>query len=201
MSNRTCCFLILFGISISNPYLLSAQEAPVRVKIYDFAGLGPSTLVNVANHTQSILAKAGVAAQVEICQGEGARACDGDSEKDRRFLIRVLPGEAKHRKHAGRQPLGQSFIGQEGGTCASVFVQPIQDTAADADVPWTLVLAYAVAHEVGHLLRGNQHSASGLMKGTWAQEDLQAMAQGRLKCSLLPLTPSQMTNGGREKVD
>jgi hypothetical protein len=171
----------------------------VRVEIHDFAGLGSSTLVDVSNRTASILAKAGVAAQVEICRGEGAIVCERDRESDRRFLIRVLPGEAKHRKQAGRVPLGQSFIGQAGGVYASVFVEPIQDTAAEANVPWTLVLAYASAHEVGHLLRGNEnHTANGLMKGTWSQKDFQAMAQDHLNCSLLPVTQSHEAKGSRE---
>ncbi len=40
------------------------------------------------------------------------------------------------------------------------------------------MLAYAAAHEVGHLLLGEQaHTPRGLMKATWDTHDFQAMAQ------------------------
>jgi hypothetical protein len=187
MSNLRCCFLIFFSVSISQPNPLSAQEARVRVEIHDFAGLSSATLVEFANRTESILTKAGVPAHVDICRGNGAQTCDGDRNSTRRYLIRVLSGQAKQRKNARRPPLGQSFINQEGGRYASVFVESVRDVSAEASVPWVLVLSYVAAHEVGHLLSGNEdHAPSGLMKATWGQKDLQAMAQEHLSCTLLP---------------
>jgi hypothetical protein len=51
--------------------------------------------------------------------------------------------------------------------------------------PWITVLAYAAAHEVGHLLLGDQaHTPQGLMKASWDNQDFGAMTQGGLHFSL-----------------
>jgi hypothetical protein len=39
------------------------------------------------------------------------------------------------------------------------------------------VLAYAAAHEIGHLLLGDAHTPQGLMKATWVANDFLAMSQ------------------------
>ena len=71
-----------------------------------------------------------------------------------------------------------SVAGHDGGTYATVFLKPAEEKASDANLPRTIVLAYAAAHEVGHLLLGDQaHTPQGLMKATWDTNDFQAMAQ------------------------
>jgi hypothetical protein len=41
-----------------------------------------------------------------------------------------------------------------------------------------MLVAYAAAHEVGHLLLGsNAHTINGVMKGNWDAKDMQAMFQ------------------------
>jgi hypothetical protein len=86
--------------------------------------------------------------------------------------------------NVGRPPLGQSFVDSEGGSYASVFVAPVQDQAAAANVPWVIVLAYAAAHEIGHLLLGDQaHTPRGLMKAQWESNDYQAMNQNHFHFS------------------
>jgi hypothetical protein len=77
--------------------------------------------------------------------------------------------------------LGLSIAGPEGGTYASVFLSRVKDAAAEANVPRDIVLAYAIAHEVGHLLLGaNAHTPQGLMKATWGLAEYEAMYQKRL---------------------
>jgi hypothetical protein len=46
---------------------------------------------------------------------------------------------------------------------------------------WQQILAYAMAHEIGHLLlRSQEHSRTGIMRGQWNGADLRAMEQQRL---------------------
>jgi hypothetical protein len=43
-----------------------------------------------------------------------------------------------------------------------------------------IVLAHAAAHEIGHLLLGDEaHTPGGLMKALWNHNDFQAMNQNR----------------------
>ena len=49
-------------------------------------------------------------------------------------------------------------------------------TQADAAyVPWSVLIAYTAAHEIGHLVLGVSHSKTGLMKPRWDRKDMQAM--------------------------
>ena len=104
--------------------------------------------------------------------------CESQPAGVRRLMIRVVAGEAKRMSNVRRPPLGQSFADQRGGTYASVFLERVQNAAAGANVPWVIVLAYAVVHEVGHLLLGDQaHTVRGVMKASWDRKDYEAMSQ------------------------
>ena len=75
------------------------------------------------------------------------------------------------------------MVGPEGGTYGSVFLSRVKDAAAEANVPWDIVLANAIAHEGGHLLLGAAHTPRGLMKATWGRAEYEAMYQRRLHFS------------------
>ena len=77
----------------------------------------------------------------------------------------------------------QSVAGRDGGTYATVFLRPAEEKASDANLPRIVVLAYAAAHEIGHLLLGDAHSPQGLMKATWGANDFLAMSQNDLHFS------------------
>jgi hypothetical protein len=44
-----------------------------------------------------------------------------------------------------------------------------------------VILAHAVMHEVGHLVLGDKHLASGLMRARWELSDYRQMLQGGLR--------------------
>jgi hypothetical protein len=95
-------------------------------------------------------------------------------------------------------PLGQSFADNKGGTYASVFLASVQDQAAEANVPWITVLAYAAVHEIGHLLLGNQtHTLRGLMKANWGREDYAGMDQNRCHFSSEQILQLTLRYGAR----
>jgi hypothetical protein len=65
-----------------------------------------------------------------------------------------------------------------------VFYQRIRLEAERFGVAPALVLACAMAHELGHLLMpGRGHSAAGLMRACWSRDDFQRADQGRLHFS------------------
>jgi len=175
MSNRGHLILPLFLALVCKA---SAQTSAVQIEVYDYASLKPATLHEFVTSTQEILVGTGLSIHVKLCGRSVAVPCETKTGSARRLVIRVVAGAARRMSSVRRPPLGQSFVDHEGGTYASVFLDRIQDVAAEANVPLVIVLAYAAAHEIGHLLLGDQaHTPRGLMKGTWNRDDFRAMAQ------------------------
>lgn len=148
------------------------------MRVHNDAELGSKTLIKCMSQLQRILVIAGASVDVRICQSAAERSCEYSSENRKVVDVRILSGVAKNEKHSGRPPLGQSIVGETGGVYAVIFLASVQQQAAASDVPWPVLLAYATAHEIGHLLLGaDAHAASGVMKGNWDAKDMRAMFQ------------------------
>jgi len=161
----------------------TAQTAGVEVQVYDYASLQPSTFKKFAQGTLEILSGTGISINVVLCERTTDDSC-GSTDNREKLVLRLARGPAKKMKNAFYSPLGHSFADQSGGKYASLFLETIKDQASDANVPWLTVLEYAAAHEIGHLLLGDQaHTPRGIMKARWDWHDYMDMCQGRLKFS------------------
>lgn len=177
MFNRGNLILVVFLALAGNVKPAFAQRPALEVQVLDYADLDPKVLNELISRTQQILDKTGVLAEVRACDAGAVSSC-GSQTGTRRLVVRIVKGEAKRMKNVRRPPLGQSFADQDGGIYASVFLARVQDAAEDAGVPWTIVLSYAAAHEIGHLLLGSgAHTPRGVMKANWDLRDFQEMDQ------------------------
>ena len=184
MSNRGCLILALLVLASE----LSAETVAVDVHVYDYSGLRPSTFQTFVTQTQKIMAETGLSIQVKPCGRSVSVVCESQTRGTRYLVVRVVAGGAKKMKNVRRPPLGQSFADADGGKYASVFLERVQDAAASSNIPWITVLAYATAHEIGHLLLGNQaHTPRGVMKAAWDRIDYEAMSQNYLHFSEKPV--------------
>jgi hypothetical protein len=78
--------------------------------------------------------------------------------------------------------LGRAFVSPSGaGYLADVYYGAIQFVAAHWVTDADALLGYAIAHELGHLLLGPGHVASGVMRAEWNKRDLFAIRLGWLK--------------------
>ena len=109
--------------------------------------------------------------------------CESHTGSSRQVVLRVVADTGKSMKNARWEKLGMSVADHDGGTYATVFLKPAEEKASDANLPRIVVLAYAAAHEIGHLLLGEAHCPQGLMKAMWTVNDFQAMAQNNLHFS------------------
>jgi hypothetical protein len=183
MSNRGRLLLLLPLLLTVHSTTLSAQTSALQLQVYDYVGLPPAALHEFITRTQEILASSGVLLGVDAC-ARGPAPCESRRGGSRQIVIRVVADTGKIMKDVRFEKLGISFADHDGGTYATVFLKPAEEKASDTNLPRAIVLAYAAAHEIGHLLLGDQsHTSRGLMKATWGPNEFQAMAQNRLHFS------------------
>jgi hypothetical protein len=176
MKNRGCYLLFLLLTLAGNASIVSAQASAVQVQVYDYTGLSPAGFHEFVARTQDILARSGVSLEVDAC-ASGAAPCESHTGGSRQIVLRVIADTGKSMKNVRLENLGMSVADHDGGTYATVFLKPVEEKASDANLPRIVVLAYAAAHEIGHLLLGDSHSPQGLMKATWGANDFLAMSQ------------------------
>jgi hypothetical protein len=161
MSNRGCYLLLLFLALTGEPKSVSAQAAALQVQVYDYTGLSSGTLHQFITRTQEILTSAGISVEVDACARGVSTACESRRGSFRQVVIRVVPGAPRKSNDPRWQHLGQSIATHDGGTYASVFLKLAEEKAAETNLPRVLVLSYAAAHEVGHLLLGDEAHSAG----------------------------------------
>jgi hypothetical protein len=70
--------------------------------------------------------------------------------------------------------------GDERGRLAFVMINRVNQIADGYSTPRPVVLALAIAHELGHLLLSREHSATGIMKAVLNQADFRNARNGDL---------------------
>jgi hypothetical protein len=172
---RTCVIGIWALMAVS----LAAQPrqrngragAPrLQIRLYDTAGMAAPDLALARETVDAIYARAGVEVDWVDCSapvptGECAKV-PGLST----VLVRVVP-----QKSPIADALGDSLIDYVAhrGTLATIFAGQVRAMAARARVGAGLLLGRAMAHEIGHILLGStEHSAAGLMRAHWYDDDL-----------------------------
>lgn len=167
--------MLLLGLALR----AAAQTATIQLWVYDHVGLSPVAVQSFLKQSQQIFSDAGVSIRIDIC-GRG-EACKTGGMPAKILMLRIVGGESHRMNNVARPPLGQSFADHGGGIYASVFLEPVQEQAANNDAPWPTVLAYAASHEIGHLLLGDHaHTQRGLMKAQWDKDDFRDMKQNRM---------------------
>jgi hypothetical protein len=150
----------------------------VEVRVYDTAVVPAADQTVALRAATGVLAAAGIDVSWLVC-GRDVSAqptpCDarlGPAEMAVR-LVR-LGGTPSPR---GRLSLGYSLVDMAvaGGTLATVYVDRVEWLASRIDgCESALVLGFALAHEIGHLLLGtNTHAEAGLLRAVWSRTDLQ----------------------------
>jgi hypothetical protein len=107
-----------------------------------------------------------------------------DARADHRPFTRVvlLPYETGDLRRSEKQVMGAAIRTGGGNAVAYVFYQPVHAEAARYQVSLVLVLACAIAHELGHLLLPDAvHAPAGLMRACWSRDDFNRADQGQLR--------------------
>lgn len=152
------------------------ENRTLTAVVYDYAGLSDSSLNELESLSAVLLARAGIRIEWVHClghaQGPRPSLCDADLETGT-VLLRIL---ATHQGGASSlgDPLGASVVA---GGYSSIYVSEIHKYADHNGLPAGTLMAYAATHEIGHLLLGEKHSSSGIMRAVWGKTEYRDMAQ------------------------
>jgi hypothetical protein len=83
-----------------------------------------------------------------------------------RFTVSIVPQVLGYAR-AGSPVMGVALRKADGGI-AQIFLKQVRNFSREHRVDVGVLLAYVIAHELGHLLLpGTPHSATGLMRADW----------------------------------
>lgn len=147
----------------------------VRVEIQNLAAVSPQTMTLASKTATRGFSVAGIQTTWLLMGSAEPRP-----ESTPR-LVRLRLVSSRHAFSANPHALGEALVTDGGGSLAIVYVDRVRAFAQKHRLPFATALAYAAAHEVGHLLRGdNQHTQTGLMRACWDRRDADAMRSGTL---------------------
>lgn len=121
-----------------------------------------------------------------------------DARVDRQTAIQVvlLPYETGDLRRSENMVMGAAVRTGAGNAVAYVFYRRVEAEADRYHVSPGLVLACAIAHELGHLLLPMRtHAAAGLMRACWSRDEFHRAGEGRL--TFLPAEVVRIRDGLR----
>ncbi len=153
-----------------------AQDKPLTVVVYDYAGLSDTSMNEVETLSAVLLSRAGIRTEWVHCLGHqsGPRPalCDGNLETGS-VMIRILKAHVGQPNKLG-DPLGWAVVES---SYASLDASEIRKHADHNGLSESYLMAYAATHEIGHLPLGEKHRASGIMRAVWGKTEYREMAQ------------------------
>lgn len=179
------CLIIAASSAAAQPTAAPelATSPSITVYVYDYAQTSPSTLERAAAEATYVFHEAGVDVTWITClaaQPSAGSDCNqpkGPAE----FVLRILRPNKAAEKAFRASVFGYTVRDIDGGTLATVFYDRVEKVARHEELSIGVVLGYAVAHELGHLvLLTEDHSPTGLMRAGFTHQDWQLAAQGAL---------------------
>jgi hypothetical protein len=148
--------------------------AALVLHLSNFSGAPPPLVYQAQEEVTRVYAEIGV--PLEWSDPDAPAA-------DRQPAIRVvlLPYETGDLRRSEKAVMGAAVRTAEGNAVAYVYYRRVLAEADRYEVSTSLVLACAIAHELGHLLLPvREHAPAGLMRACWSREEFHRAEQGRL---------------------
>src|SRR6185503_480208 len=153
----------------------------VSVRIYNHASVAPDVIVRARDTVARIFHDSGI---------KLTRLEPSSEQPASQVAVRVIVRRNCDGFHCASGVMGKTLGDEhEMGRAAYVFKDRVVQIAHRRHQDVAQVLAYAIAHEMGHvLLPRPAHALEGIMRAEWNGDDLRHIASGALR-----FTPAQAT--------
>jgi hypothetical protein len=177
----TACLLFVTAVR------LPAAALEITLHLYDYAGMQPASILEAQRATGATFRLAGIDIQWRNWPARVAGLPGGTGPDDvndvNHFVVMVLPERMSRKMATGPLEFGEAVVSQQGGfpTHAYIFLDRVKDFATGEQAPWSGLLGMMIAHEVGHLLLGNNsHFPAGVMRAQWRTSEVKQALMGAL---------------------
>jgi len=154
--------------------------APAEIQVFNRVGLPEAIFVRAVDSAKELFDKAGIPTKWLRC------TANKDAPKETRcpitpsaFLLGVVDEDRRLLAQQDSMTIGYT-LRTAGRNNAAVIWPRVQNFAVWLGINSDLLLGYAMAHEIGHLLSPVGHHSIGVMEAAWDREDALNMARGRL---------------------
>lgn len=168
----------------AEPAAIPSSNPELIVRLYDYTDMEPGTFERTRRQADEILTRAGLRIHWLVCpiseeeaktNRECARRADAAT-----IQMRILSKEmAKKMTNRGIE-FGYAMALPKGfGVIAGVFYDRTVREANSIGLAPHVMLGHTMAHEIGHLLLGQQsHSSSGIMTANWRTKEVDLAKRG-----------------------
>jgi len=173
----------LFAVSLS-AQVEFPQRRSITVRVYDYASIDESLLVQARAVAERLLSDVGVDSNWEQCRtSEAGQNLDTSCQHraDETVLqLRIQPNRAAKKLKLTGCAMGYAVPPPDQyGVIAGVFLERMRRVARSEGRDLHVLLGHVMAHELGHLLMGSsEHDSRGIMRRRWNSRDLLRAARG-----------------------
>jgi len=203
VGNRYWLLISFFGLLLVWPGKIAlaqtaSQDPVLAVLVYNFSEASPELIDRAERETQRIFGQAKIHVSWIDCpirKVPTARSACYEEPLPGQIRLRIL----KHpSEHSFRNSIFGFAIAPLFATVYYESAERLTRISRNAEIDLSVVLGCLIAHEIGHLLLGeNRHSASGIMKAQWELKQLQLAMMGSLL--FLPEERALLTANARER--
>jgi hypothetical protein len=186
MKKKLGALLTLSLLWSSKPYCFGQQthdtttpKQRITIHLYNYAKVSAKTLTKAKERTNQLFLYAGLETvwvdHPVLIDNPGTGSSSTDSWGRADFVLRLL---SQARKGLRKKAMGEALSLR----IANVFLNRVEQQTSIGEITTDEVLGHAMAHEIGHLLLGeDSHSKSGIMVAKWLGQDLHRMSKGDLR--------------------
>jgi len=172
-----------FAVVVWTAGLVRAADAvPLSVRIYNYAEVPEPVLAAAQAEAIRIFLQAGIEVSWLPCAGSDEEFAEAPhkfaacAKAGNAIIVRIQPKSLD-----GRAARPHSALAAAGEERIEVLYDRLQEFSADQHFNRGLILGHVMAHELGHLLLGEQsHASRGIMVATFRAKELLHAQKGQL---------------------
>jgi hypothetical protein len=175
--------LLCLGCSLIEPLPAGSPATPaipIVVRIYTDTAADRLTLGRMRKIAEEVFLASSLSARWLDCRYGAADAQCGTPVGPTTFIVRILEARPDRHSHG----CGVSIRPRKGaaGHLVTLYTDCVREASDGLRIDSAVILAYALAHEVGHLLLpDDRHGFSGIMRKQPDALDWERAARGRLR--------------------